>query len=195
MWTLITTINHLIASVKAIKSPKAPTATNHWNCLSCHSVWALSGSKRDREDDMLMSRMEIFFNADVSRVSQLLRHSDIKLYIQQNTAFWDRISVFHIYIWQHYKLNWSLDVSASLWLGVSTIYQCWKNTAVFQDISKRHPCLRNSVKNIALTHLCPTFGLVFSLDKLENQSYPKIAYPGRVHLKVVDNFLPHPLPP
>ena len=38
-----------------------------------------------------------------------------------------------------------LDVSASLWLDVSTIYQCWKNTAVFQDISITHLCLRNGV--------------------------------------------------
>ena len=58
-----------------------------------------------------------------------------------------------------------LDASASLGLGVSPIYQCWKNTAVFQDISKRHQCLRNSVKHIALTHLCPTFGLVSTLLK------------------------------
>ena len=53
-----------------------------------------------------------------------------------------------------------LDVSASLGLGVSVRRHYWKNTAVFQDISKKSLCPRNITKNIALTHLCPTFGLV-----------------------------------
>ena len=30
---------------------------------------------------------------------------------------------------------------------------------------------------------------------MKNQSYPKITYTGRVHLKVVDNFFLNPLPP
>ena len=58
-----------------------------------------------------------------------------------------------------------LDASASLGLGIQQ-FALLKNIAVFQDISERNQCLRILMKNVSLTHLCPTFGLVYcTFDK------------------------------
>ena len=58
--------------------------------------------------------------------------------------------------------KWRSKTSIFRWvsISVSMIYQCWKNTAVFQDISKRHLCLSRGELKIEKVFVLDSHGFI-----------------------------------
>ena len=97
------------------------------------------------------------------------------------------------------QLIWIINVMLNQWIS-------YRLFGLYGFLQIRYRAPTGLPGHLTLRNHCGTFRHVsghkllnactfFSLDTWTNQSYPKITYTGRVHLKVGDNFFPNPLPP